>query len=134
MVQRIYVKLLSVTKRGSDPACEVFAIAYAFTYCLGQNPSEQKYRILTMRQKLSMYLERNQILHFPVVQSRLTNTNKQKDNDSHIKQSFEIEMDATTKARLQKRKQKSDRFKRDKENAARYTGKNKKTARKRMKI
>ena len=86
-----------------------------------------------MRQHLRMCLETNQIVPFPVCQPNLKTSNPQRSNDSQLKQSFEIEIDGVTKARLRKRKQRSDTFKRDKENAVRNVSGYRQTKRKQMK-
>ena len=111
------IDFLPVSQQGTDPACGVYAIAFAFSYCLGQNPSEQKYRRLAMRQHLSMCLETNQVLPFPVDQPQLNSSNKQNHNELELENSFEI--GGKTKASCRKRKQRYDQCKRDNENAAR---------------
>ena len=116
-----------------DPACGVFAIAYAFTYCLGQHPSEQNYDKQTMRQHLRMCLEKKQIEPFPVLQHALNTATIQELNNSQCGQSLNIKINDAVKATLRKRKQRSDSDKRARENKARHTDKYREIKKQKMK-
>ena len=108
------VDFLPVIQQGTDPACGVFAIANTFTYCLGQHPSQQNYEKQSMRQHLIMCLERKQIVPFPILNSETT----QEISHCHLEHTV---MDTADKARIRKRKQRSDSLKRARENEARCT-------------
>ena len=126
------VDFLPVTQQGTDPACGVFAIAFAFSYYLGQNPSELKYSQHSMRQHLSLCLDSNQVLPFPVVQPHGVASNKQNLIDPEQKYDPEFELHRTAKATIRKRRQRCEQYKREKENAARRVSRYRETNRKRM--
>ena len=59
------VDFIPVTQQGTDPACGAFAVAFAFSYCLGITPSSQNFDISLIRNHLEQCLKIRKILAFP---------------------------------------------------------------------
>ena len=62
------VDFVPVTQQATDPACGAFAVAFAFSYCLGITHSSQIFDKTQMRKHLSECLRSRQIMAFPTVQ------------------------------------------------------------------
>ena len=71
------IDFIPVTQQGSDPSCGAFAIAFAFSLCLGIPPESQNFDVAQMRMHLNDCIKYRKLKAFPtVISTSLTEARK----------------------------------------------------------